>query len=79
MMIGAEFLVPKGDGKGQPAAEYVGELEQLAFTKGLLLLSCGVSTIRFAPPLVLTEAEAMVGLDVLEQCLVELDRQFGIA
>src|SRR5690606_7257387 len=51
MMIGAEFLVPKGDGKGQPAAEYVGELEQLAFTKGLLLLSCGVSTIRFAPPL----------------------------
>src|SRR5690606_35938008 len=52
LMIGAEFLVP---GTGEPAAEYVAELEQLAFRRGLLLLSCGVSTIRFAPPLVLTE------------------------
>jgi len=76
LMIGAEFRIPK---TGEAAAEYVAALEQLAFRKGLLLLSCGVSTIRFAPPLVLTEAEAMVGLDVLEACLVELDRQFEIA
>jgi len=68
LMIGAEFI--KKD--GTPAAEYVGALEQLAFRKGLLLLSCGKSTIRFAPPLVITEAEIKVGLEILDQCLTEL-------
>ena len=68
LMIGAEFL--KKD--GSPAADYVGALEQLAFRKGLLLLSCGKSTIRFAPPLIITEAEIKVGLEILDQCLTEL-------
>ena len=67
-MIGAEFL--KKD--GTPAADYVGALEQLAFRKGLLLLSCGKSTIRFAPPLIITEDEVKVGLEILDQCLTEL-------
>jgi 4-aminobutyrate aminotransferase len=68
LMIGAEFI--KKD--GSPAADYVGKLEQLAFRKGLLLLSCGKSTIRFAPPLIITEAEVKVGLEILDQCLTEL-------
>ncbi|MBS1958582.1 MAG: acetyl ornithine aminotransferase family protein [Bdellovibrionales bacterium] len=68
LMIGCEFI--QKDGK--PAADYVGKLEQLAFRKGLLLLSCGKSTIRFAPPLVITEAEVKVGLEILDQCLTEL-------
>lgn len=68
LMIGAEFV--KTD--GSPAVEYVGKLEQLAFTKGLLLLSCGKSTIRFAPPLIITEAEVKAGLEILDQCLTEL-------
>jgi 4-aminobutyrate aminotransferase len=76
LMIGAEFLVP---GTRAPAAEYVGALEQLAFQKGLLLLSCGASTVRFAPPLVVGDHEVDVGLRVLEECLVELDGRFGVA
>ncbi len=68
LMIGAEFI--KAD--GTPATEYVGKLEQLAFRKGLLLLSCGKSTIRFAPPLIITENDVKVGLEILEQCLTEL-------
>ena len=68
LMIGAEFL--KKD--GTPATEYVGKLEQLAFRKGLLLLSCGKSTIRFAPPLVITEGDIKVGIEILDQCLTEL-------
>ncbi len=68
LMIGAEFL--KKD--GTPAADYVGHLEQLAFRKGLLLLSCGKSTIRFAPPLIITEEEVKIGLEILDQCLTEL-------
>lgn len=73
LMIGAEFLEP---GTATPATEYVAALEQLAFRKGLLLLSCGKSTIRFAPPLVVQEAELGTGLEVLDACLTELDAQF---
>lgn len=76
LMIGAEFLHPK---TLAPASEYVAALEQLAFQKGLLLLSCGVSTIRFAPPLVIGRHEVDVGLRILEECLVELDDRFGVA
>jgi 4-aminobutyrate aminotransferase len=75
LMIGAEFLLPNG----KPASDYVAALEQLAFRKGLLLLSCGQSTIRFAPPLVITKEEVDVGIKVLDECLTELDHSFGIA
>lgn len=75
LMIGAEFVDPK---TREPAGQYVGELEQLAFTKGLLLLSCGKSTIRFAPPLVVTEEHVDAGLKVLDACLDELDERHGL-
>jgi 4-aminobutyrate aminotransferase len=69
LMIGAEFIDPE---TGKPASVLVGELEQLAFRKGLLLLSCGQSTIRFAPPLIVTSHEIKVGLEILDQCLTTL-------
>ncbi len=68
LMIGAEFVLKDGS----PAADYVGKLEQLAFRKGLLLLSCGKSTIRFAPPLIISEHDVKVGIEILDQCLSEL-------
>lgn len=75
LMVGAEFVDPKTKA---PAAQYVGDLEQLAFTKGLLLLSCGKSTIRFAPPLIVTRADIDVGLRILDRCLTELDAKHGL-
>ncbi len=69
LMIGAEFLLPR---TRAPAGEYVAALEQLAFQKGLLLLSCGASTIRFAPPLVVGRHEVDVCLRIFEECLIEL-------
>ena len=51
LFIGVEFV--KDRKTKEPATEFVGKLEQLAFTKGLLLLGCGKSVIRIAPPLVL--------------------------
>ncbi|MCY0999753.1 acetyl ornithine aminotransferase family protein [Myxococcus sp. MISCRS1] len=69
LMVGAEFVDPA---TREPASAYVGELEQLAFRKGLLLLSCGKSTIRFAPPLVVGEHEVAVMLRILDACLGEL-------
>lgn len=67
-MIGVEFL--KED--GSPDADLVGKLEQKAFENGLLLLSCGVSTIRLAPPLVVGSEEIRVLLQILDRCLTEL-------
>jgi 4-aminobutyrate aminotransferase len=68
-MVGVEFVEPATQA---PASEWVGKLEQLAFSKGLLLLSCGQSTIRLAPPLVVEEHEIGICLKILEECLVEL-------
>ncbi len=70
LMVGAEFIHPH---TREPASAYVGDLEQLAFQKGLLLLSCGKSTIRFAPPLVVGPHEVQVMLRILEECLTILD------
>ncbi|OJH40026.1 acetyl ornithine aminotransferase family protein [Cystobacter ferrugineus] len=70
LMVGAEFVHPQ---TREPASAYVGDLEQLAFQKGLLLLSCGKSTIRFAPPLVVGPHEVNVMLRILEECLTILD------
>ena len=71
LMIGAEFVDPKTNA---PAAALVGDLEQLAFREGLLLLSCGQSTIRFAPPLIITSHEVKVGLEILDKCLTQLTK-----
>ncbi|MBS1983720.1 MAG: acetyl ornithine aminotransferase family protein [Bdellovibrionales bacterium] len=74
LMVGAEFVHPATKA---PAADYVGDLEQLAFTKGMLLLSCGKSTIRFAPPLVINEHEIKTALKLLDECMTELNQKHG--
>jgi 4-aminobutyrate aminotransferase len=70
LMIGVEFV--KDRKTKEPDGELVGRLEQLAFRKGLLLLSCGKSVIRVAPPLVLNEHDVDAGLAILDECLAEL-------
>lgn len=71
LMVGCEFINPT---TGEAVPQFLGQLEQKAFSKGLLLLGCGQSTIRFAPPLVITTQEVEVGLEILDQCLTELGR-----
>jgi len=44
-----------------------------AFQKGLLLLGCGKSAFRIAPPLVLDEYDVDTGMGILEECLGEED------
>lgn len=40
-----------------------------ALRRGLVLLPCGRSAIRVAPPLIITEEEALVGLEILEEAI----------
>ncbi|MET1101871.1 MAG: acetyl ornithine aminotransferase family protein [Pyrodictiaceae archaeon] len=40
-----------------------------ALKRGLVLLGCGKSTIRIIPPLIITEEQAKMGLDILEDAI----------
>ena len=72
LFIGVEFV--KDRGTKEPDGEFMARLEQLAFRKGLLLLGCGKSTIRVAPPLVMTAYDVDKGLEIFDACLTELTR-----
>lgn len=67
LMIGVEFVkdpeTHKGDEKLRDA------VVDLAFERGLLLLGCGKSVIRFAPPLSITRAEIDEGLAIFEEAV----------
>jgi 4-aminobutyrate aminotransferase len=49
LMIGMELI--EGDSAKTPARKLCDDIVTRAFHNGLLLLSCGVSTVRFMPPL----------------------------
>lgn len=67
MMIGLEFI--KDSAGKEPAAELVSKLIHEAFQRGLLLLPCGVSTVRLMPPLMLSRDLAEEGMDILAQAI----------
>lgn len=67
LMIGLELI----EKDGAPARTLVDRLLHRAYQNGLLLLSCGVSTLRFMPPLCVTEAEVDEAMTWLRQSLDE--------
>jgi 4-aminobutyrate aminotransferase len=67
LMIGVEFVTDRVS--REPARALAQNLMEAAFQRGLLLLTCGASTIRICPPLVLTREEADEGLLVFEEAL----------
>jgi len=48
------------------------EIVDRAFKKGLLLLGCGESAIRFIPPLCINEQQLNNAMDVLEEAIKEV-------
>ena len=54
------------------------DVEQAAFRRGLLVLTCGAASLRLAPPLVVTEAQAELALDLLEAAVGEVARFDGV-
>jgi len=69
LMIGMEIV--KNKHTRAPDREMMGKIIYGALARGLLLLSCGESTVRIAPPLILTHEQAEEGLDILEEALKE--------
>ncbi len=71
LMLGMEFV--KDRGTKEPYGEVIERITEKAFRKGLLLLGCGKSTFRLAPPLVLDQYDVDTGMGILEECLKEED------
>ncbi|HTS87599.1 MAG TPA: acetyl ornithine aminotransferase family protein [Gemmatimonadales bacterium] len=71
LMLGVEFV--KDRQTREPDSDIVDRITERAFRKGLLLLGCGKSTFRLAPPLVLDEYDVDTGMGILEECLKEED------
>jgi 4-aminobutyrate aminotransferase len=67
LMLGVELVKDKRT-KEYAAAER-DRIVQAAFERGVLFLGCGPSTIRIAPPLIVTKAEADLGLEALEEAI----------
>ena len=64
LMIGAEIGSPDG-----PDPDRRDRIILEAFRRGLLLLPCGPSTIRFCPPLCLSSRQVEIGLAILADAL----------
>jgi 4-aminobutyrate aminotransferase len=67
LMLGVEVVKDKRT-KEYAAAER-DRIVQKAFERGILFLGCGPSTIRIAPPLVVTKAEADLAVEALEEAI----------
>jgi len=70
LMIGVEIVENKKT--RAVAAELRDRIVDLAFEKGLLLLGCGANTVRLCPPLVVTQDETDIALDLFEECIVQV-------
>jgi 4-aminobutyrate aminotransferase len=75
LMIGIELV--KNKETREPATELRNRVEEVAFEKGLIILGCGETSIRLCPPLIVSEQEATVALDILEDALTQVEKEFA--
>jgi len=69
LMVGVELVK---DEKKTPAKKERGKLIQEAFKRGLLLLGAGESSLRIAPPLIITQEQIDMGLEIFEKVLKDV-------
>ena len=73
LMIGVEFVE---DRKSKvPDSKLCNRVVELAFERGLILLSCGKSVIRIAPPLSITQSEVDEGLSIFEEAVTLAEKE----
>jgi 4-aminobutyrate aminotransferase len=69
LMLGMELVTDRGT--NTPAKKLCDALITRAYHNGLLLLSCGSSTVRFMPPLLIRPADVDEAMGILELSLIE--------
>ncbi|GAB1469139.1 acetyl ornithine aminotransferase family protein [Chloroflexota bacterium] len=73
LMIGVEFV--KDRETREPAKKLTDRVVDLGFESGLLMLSCGQSVIRIAPPLSISKSEMDEGLKLFEEALTQAEKE----
>ena len=77
LMVGAEFV--KDQASKAPNERLRDKVIHETFRRGLLMLGCGKSVIRFAPPLSVSRAEIDEGLNIFEESLTVSEREDPVA
>src|SRR5690606_25568173 len=62
----------------EPFDEAGKRVYQKAFSKGLAWIPAG-HILRMSPPLIMDETYAAMGLDIIEESISEVEREFGYA
>ena len=70
-MIGAELVRDRAT--KEHASTERDEVVQTCFRRGLLLLGCGTSTLRFCPPLVVTKDQCDTAVAIVDEVLAKWD------
>jgi 4-aminobutyrate aminotransferase len=65
LMVGVELI----NADGSPAIESVRTLIKEVGASGIALTKCGASTLRFAPPLIITQEQAVGAVDTILEAL----------
>jgi 4-aminobutyrate aminotransferase len=73
LMIGIELVKDKAT--REPVSALRNRVETLAFERGLMVLGCGETSLRLCPPLIVSEEESTVALDILEEALTEVENE----
>ncbi|MBZ5539814.1 MAG: acetyl ornithine aminotransferase family protein [Acidobacteriia bacterium] len=72
LMIGVEIV--RDQKTKEKAADLRKQIVNLAFRKGLLILSAGECTFRLSPPLLIDEEQADFAVRTLEECFREVEK-----
>jgi 4-aminobutyrate aminotransferase len=73
LMIGVEFVQDRET--KEPAKELTDRVVELGYERGLLMLSCGKSVIRIAPPLSMSKNEIDEGLRLFEEAVIMAEKE----
>jgi len=73
LMIGVEIVENKESKK--PAPQKASEIMMRSWKRGVNVITCGASTIRIAPPLVITRELVDSALNILETSIKEVEKE----
>ncbi|MBI4209428.1 MAG: acetyl ornithine aminotransferase family protein [Deltaproteobacteria bacterium] len=71
LMVGVDLV--KDPLTREPATAQRQEILERCFQKGLLLLGCGESAVRFSPPLIVNRKEIEIALEIFDEILTEVE------
>ncbi|MEM2103032.1 MAG: acetyl ornithine aminotransferase family protein [Candidatus Bathyarchaeia archaeon] len=73
LMIGVEIVEDKKSKK--PAGEKANEIMMRSWRRGVALITCGKSTLRIVPPLVITRELVDSALDIITSTIKEVEKE----